>query len=134
MSDYQAEYEAYMKWLAELKAGDDVFVKPHYDAAYPAKVARVTKTQIMVQNKNLVGSNYEAKFRKDGSLISSDSWHTTKLMRPTDELRELYEITALFVKARRLWENIVLPKNVEQLKEIIAVIEKYQKPKSTKDA
>jgi hypothetical protein len=133
-NDIQSEHEAYTKWLSELKPGDDAYILPRFATMICCKVSRVTATQIIVTRSNLVGSGYETKFRKnDGGVVGGSIWDSTQLIRPTDELRERFNIACLTKKARRLWENVVLPQNAEQLKEIIAVLEKYKNPDSTKE-
>jgi len=128
-----SDFETYTKWLSELKAGDKVFIQSRYDSVYPCKVVRTTATQIIVIRLNLVGCNHEVKYRKDdGRLVGGGIWNGTQIIRPTDEICEKYEIYRMISNIRNLWENVALPNDSGQLKEIAAVLLRYQKPKEEK--
>ena len=65
-----------MKELKDLKAGDDVLVTGTFHRRI-AKVDKVTKTQIVVNN---------ARFRRDsGWQCGSDRWNVRKISVPTEK-------------------------------------------------
>lgn len=65
-----------MKELKDLIAGDDVLVVGRYRRCI-AKIDKVTKTQIVVNN---------ARFRRDSGLqCGSDRWNVRKISVPTEK-------------------------------------------------
>lgn len=114
------------EWLQRLKEGDEVFVSQRFGPHTPARVARTTKTQIIIERKNLMGTVTEDRYRRvDGWYITSDRWASTYLIPPTDELRLKFKICHLRAKANNLREKMVLPNTEAELLDLIEVLSKY---------
>ena len=115
------------EWLKTLKADDEVFITARYGGALShGIVSRVTKTMIMIGNKNGTGEFYESKFnRETGSSVGSDTWSRVFLIKPTEKIVEQVLMAKLINKANRLYKDMVIPKEKEALKEFINIIVKY---------
>lgn len=113
------------EWLKSLAAGDEVFATSSgfSRGEVPAKgqVAKTNKTQIVVNF-----GHYEKRFSsRDGRLIGGDRWSFSCLVQATDELREQVAVVQLHRKAKRLLENVVVPKDRASIEALIAVIEPF---------
>jgi hypothetical protein len=73
------------EWLDGLKEGDEVVLVSHHARRRIARVARVTKTQIVV---GAVGMKFR---RQDGRMVGGDAWTRSRISKPTPELRARVE-------------------------------------------
>ena len=78
------------KWLNSLKVGDEVAISTRFSGYEIQKVAKLTKTQIIIRVKHATNTNYyDLRFRKsDGGRVSSMVWFTKHLEKPTDAVRK----------------------------------------------
>lgn len=109
-----SQFERAKQWRSELKAGDEAVVRSgHYSEGQIVKVARVTATQVII-NDNL-------RFRKDNGrkVGESDVWHRTYLEELTDEVRGRIRHASLASALGRIkWEALSL----EVLEAVVAAI------------
>lgn len=106
------------EWREGLKSGDEVFVSQRYGGApVPAKVTRVTPTQIVIDIWK------DAKFKRStGRLIGGSTWDSRYLIQPTDKNRERAQIAFLKAKARRIVDKMKFPEDRGTLEAMIAAL------------
>ena len=113
-----------MKELKDLVAGDDVLVVGRYRRCI-AKIDKVTKTQIVVNN---------ARFRRDsGWQCGSDSWNIRRISVPTE--KEISDI-----KEENLRETLIYSissfdfkrLSTDELKQVYNIVKGKEKMKKNK--
>ena len=113
------------EWLAQLKAGDELFSTQNYgEPCKPDVVSRTTRTMIFVR----VNDRCEAAYRrKDGRSVGRDSYSTQFIRQPDDALRERFALRQMMNKARMLRERLAIPQDRPTLTRLIAALEPFVK-------
>jgi len=116
------------EWLAQLKAGDKVYVSGN-NAGRIVKISRITKTQIIVEYKSsgVKPCSIERFRRSNGISIGGNVWNHNLLCKLTPELREELYLKKLQNKAAYLIKNIEIPKTKAELLEFNNIISKFVK-------
>jgi hypothetical protein len=109
------------KWLEQLKAGDEVAMSRQYGKLpMLASIDKVTETQIIVKDPR---GSWLTRFRRsDGRVVGAASWGTTRIVQPSDELRQQIEVGSLQQKVSRLIVEITIPEDKENLLKLIDVL------------
>jgi hypothetical protein len=117
------------EWLEQLKSGDEVYVSVRIGTPQKGEVTRLTKAQIFVTTRKLFcgNANESAFHKKSGYSVGGGIWHSTTLLRPTDELRERWEVDVLKRKATKLRDSLSIPQTKAELLEFIGLLSKFSK-------
>ena len=112
-------------WTEDLKPGDMVVVKgyDHRSEGTPAKVGRLTATQVVVE----LPRGYEARFRKkDGwGVGQSSSWRRNWLVEMTPILEHHFALISARRKVRKaLEESTEGSYPLEVWRELLAILER----------
>lgn len=102
-----------MSWLEELKPGDSVVVSAGLGKESIGKVARVTKTMIILDS----GSRFE-RGRFGSSVGSGSSFHRSHLTEATSEARDRVRHAKLANSLRRVDWNTLSIETLERVYEI----------------
>jgi hypothetical protein len=111
-----------MESLENLKVGDKVF----YDSSSTlgiSKITRLTKTQIIISN----GQRFR---KKNGWLVGDNTWAITKIKMLTPKRVETVALLKLKREATLLRDNLIIPKDKENLEKLIVVLKPFVKNKS----
>lgn len=97
LEEYQAKEQERLKWLAEIKVGDEVAIDgSRYGNAYYrlARVERVTPTLIVVGE-----TRYH---KKNGNEVGGDKWHPVNLVKPDEKVRSWVKRQSLLAAAKKI--------------------------------
>lgn len=84
------------EWLNSLEVGNVVAVGYGYGNDYVLrKVKRITKTIIVVSARNVVGVEYEQKFKKTNGFLQSSDYSRDFITKPTQEILDGIEYKQL---------------------------------------
>jgi len=125
-------FDSHRKWLSELKPGDEVYCSQEFGApAFRAKVARRTKTLIIVAHKfrRLDGKvvETESRFRAQDGHTPGTGYGGGHLIQPTDEVRERVEIAHLKARVNFLRNHISTPGDKPTLLAMIEALQPFVK-------
>lgn len=85
-----------MEWLLNLNKGDKV-IEVNHPWETILTVSRTTKTQIIIEDENMMGNKVFYKFRKDtGRAVGAEGFHSTYITEATEE-----RVTKLRAKIKR---------------------------------
>ena len=111
-------------WLNELKVGDTVYIS--CDGTFARKkVSKLTSTQIVVEYKNASNVGYEVRFnRKNGKMLGSNLWHTSYIVKATDEILNKIRYNEMKSITKRKLDNLdVCKMSIEQLYKLNSVLD-----------
>ena len=109
----------YEDWLKSLKPGDKVAIETITGGHVLRKVARLTKTQIVLDNS-------QKFYISSGMLIGGWShYRSTSIIPVTAEIKEVMERSTLIYNIRK---SIINGLSTESLRQILSIIESEMRP------
>lgn len=112
------EHIEYKDWLKSLKPGDKVAIDTITGGYVLRKVARLTKTQIVLDN-------LQKFYISNGYLVEGSFYHKTSIIPVTAEIKETIEISTLIYKIKK---SNLYDISVESLRQILSIIESETRP------
>ena len=108
----------YKDWLQSLKTGDDVAIETITGGYVLREVARLTKTQIVLDN-------LQKFYISSGQLVGGSHYRSTSIIPVTAEIKETIERSTLIYNIRKshLYEI-----STESLRQILSIIESETRP------
>ena len=108
----------YKDWLQSLKTGDDVAIETITGGYVLRKVARLTKTQIVLDNS-------QKFYISSGLIVGGTHYRCTSIIPVTAEIRETIERSILIynIKKSHLYDI-----STESLRQILSIIESETRP------
>ncbi len=103
----------YKEWLQSLKPGDKVAIDTITGGYVFRKVARLTKTQIVLDN-------LQKFYISSGQLVGGSHYRSTIIIPVTAEIKEVMERSTLIYNIRK---SIINGLSTESLRQILSIIE-----------
>ena len=108
----------YKDWLKSLKPGDKFAIETITGSYVLRKVARLTKTQIVLDN-------CQKFYISSGLLVGGSHYRSTRIIPVTAEIKEIMERSTLIynIKKSHLYDI-----SIESLRQILSIIESEARP------
>ena len=108
----------YKDWLKSLKPGDKFAIETITGSYVLRKVARLTKTQIVLDNS-------QKFYISSGLLVGGSHYRSTRIIPVTAEIKEVIERSKLIynIKKSHLYDI-----SIESLRQILSIIESEARP------
>ena len=108
----------YKDWLKSLKPGDKFAIETITGSYVLRKVARLTKTQIVLDNS-------QKFYISSGLIVGGSFYHKTSIIPITAEIKETIERSKLIynIKKSHLYDI-----SIESLRQILSIIESEARP------
>ena len=108
----------YKDWLQSLKTGDDVAIETITGGYVLREVARLTKTQIVLDN-------LQKFYISSGQLVGGSHYRSTSIIPVTAEIKETIERSTLIYGIRK---SHLYDISTESLRQILSIIESETRP------
>ena len=108
----------YKDWLQSLKTGDDVAIETITGGYVLREVARLTKTQIVLDNLHKF-------YISSGQLVGGSHYRSTSIIPVTAEIKETIERSTLIYGIRK---SHLYDISTESLRQILSIIESETRP------
>ena len=108
----------YKDWLKSLKPGDKVAIETITGGHVLRKVARLTKTQIVLDNS-------QKFYISSGQLVGGSHYRSTSIIPVTAEMKETIERSTLIYNIRK---SHLYDISTESLRQILYIIESETRP------
>lgn len=108
----------YEDWLQSLKPGDKVAIETITGGHVLRKVARLTKTQIVLDN-------LQKFYISSGLIVGGSSYRSTSIIPVTAEIKETIERSTLIYNIRK---SHLYDISTESLRQILSIIESETRP------
>jgi len=108
----------YKDWLKSLKPGDKVAIETITGGYVLRKVARLTKTQIVLDN-------LQKFYISSGLIVGGSSYRSTSIIPVTAEIKEVMERSILIYNIRK---SHLYDISTESLRQILSIIESEARP------
>ena len=112
------EHIEYKDWLKSLKPGDKVAIETITGGHVLRKVARLTKTQIVLDNS-------QKFYISSGLLVGGSHYRSTRIIPVTAEIKEIMERSTLIYNIRK---SHLYDISTESLRQILSIIESETRP------
>lgn len=108
----------YKDWLQSLKPGDKFAIETITGSYVLRKVARLTKTQIVLDNS-------QKFYISSGLIVGGSHYRSTRIIPVTAEIKEVIERSKLIynIKKSHLYDI-----SIESLRQILSIIESEARP------
>ena len=108
----------YKDWLKSLKPGDKFAIETITGSYVLRKVARLTKTQIVLDNS-------QKFYISSGLIVGGSHYRSTRIIPVTAEIKEVIERSKLIynIKKSHLYDI-----SIESLRQILSIIESEARP------
>ncbi len=108
----------YKDWLQSLKPGDKVAIETITGGHVLRKVARLTKTQIVLDNS-------QKFYISSGLIVGGSHYRSTRIIPVTAEIKEIMERSTLIYNIRK---SHLYDISIESLRQILSIIESEMRP------
>ena len=108
----------YTEWLKSLKPGDKVAVETITGGPVFRKVARITKTQIVLDN-------CQKFYISSGIIVGGSFYRRIRILPVTAEIKETVERSTLIYRIKKSHLSAV---SIESLRKILSIIERETRP------
>lgn len=108
----------YKDWLQSLKPGDKVAIETITGGHVLRKVARLTKTQIVLDN-------LQKFYISSGLIVGGSSYRSTSIIPVTAEIKETIERSTLIYNIKK---SHIYDISTESLRKILSIIESETRP------
>lgn len=108
----------YKDWLKSLKPGDKFAIETITGSYVLRKVARLTKTQIVLDNS-------QKFYISSGLLVGGSHYRSTRIIPVTAEIKEIMERSTLIYNIRK---SHLYDISTESLRQILSIIESEARP------
>jgi len=108
----------YKDWLKSLKPGDKFAIETITGSYVLRKVARLTKTQIVLDN-------CQKFYISSGLLVGGSHYRSTRIIPVTAEIKEIMERSTLIYNIRK---SHLYDISTESLRQILSIIESETRP------
>ena len=108
----------YKDWLKSLKPGDKFAIETITGSYVLRKVARLTKTQIVLDNS-------QKFYISSGLLVGGSHYRSTRIIPVTAEIKEIMERSTLIYNIRK---SHLYDISTESLRQILSIIESETRP------
>ena len=108
----------YEDWLKSLKPGDKVAIETITGGHVLRKVARLTKTQIVLDNS-------QKFYISSGLIVGGSHYRSTRIIPVTAEIKEVMERSTLIYNIRK---SHLYDISTESLRQILSIIESETRP------
>ena len=108
----------YEDWLKSLKPGDKVAIETITAGYVFRKVARLTKTQIVLDNS-------QKFYISSGLIVGGSHYRSTRIIPVTAEIKEIMERSTLIYNIRK---SHLYDISTESLRQILSIIESEARP------
>ena len=108
----------YKDWLKSLKPGDKFAIETITGSYVLRKVARLTKTQIVLDNS-------QKFYISSGLLVGGSHYRSTSIIPVTAEMKEVMERSTLIYNIRK---SHLYDISTESLRQILSIIESETRP------
>ena len=108
----------YKDWLKSLKPGDKFAIETITGSYVLRKVARLTKTQIVLDN-------CQKFYISSGLLVGGSHYRSTRIIPVTAEIKEIMERSTLIYNIRK---SHLYDISIESLRQILSIIESEARP------
>ena len=108
----------YKDWLQSLKPGDKVAIDTITGGYVLRKVARITKTQIVLDNS-------QKFYISSGLIVGGSFYHKTSIIPITAEMKEIVEKSTLIYRIKKSDINGL---SIESLRQILSIIDSETMP------
>jgi hypothetical protein len=109
---------SYIDWLKNLKPGDKVAIETITGGYVIKKIARLTKTQIVLEN-------CQKFYISSGLLVGGSALRRTSIMPVAAEIKEAIEKSTLIHKISKSHLHSI---SIESLTKILSIIESETRP------
>jgi len=108
----------YKDWLKSLKPGDKFAIETITGSYVLRKVARLTKTQIVLDNS-------QKFYISSGLIVGGSHYRSTRIIPVTAEIKEIMERSTLIYNIRK---SHLYDISTESLRQILSIIESEARP------
>jgi len=108
----------YKDWLKSLKPGDKFAIETITGSYVLRKVARLTKTQIVLDNS-------QKFYISSGLIVGGSHYRSTRIIPVTAEIKEIMERSTLIYNIRK---SHLYDISTESLRQILSIIESETRP------
>ena len=108
----------YKEWLKSLKPGDEVAIETITGGYVLRTVARLTKTQIVLDNS-------QKFYISSGLIVGGSHYRSTRIIPVTAEIKEIMERSTLIYNIRK---SHLYDISTESLRKILSIIESEMRP------
>lgn len=108
----------YKEWLKSLKPGDKFAIETITGSYVLRKVARLTKTQIVLDNS-------QKFYISSGLIVGGSHYLSTRIIPVTAEIKEIMERSTLIYNIRK---SHLYDISTESLRKILSIIESEMRP------
>jgi len=108
----------YKDWLKSLKPGDKFAIETITGSYVLRKVARLTKTQIVLDNS-------QKFYISSGLIVGGSHYRSTRIIPVTAEIKEVMERSTLIYNIRK---SHLYDISTESLRQILSIIESETRP------
>ena len=112
------EHIEYKDWLKSLKPGDKFAIETITGSYVLRKVARLTKTQIVLDNS-------QKFYISSGLIVGGSHYRSTRIIPVTAEMKEVMERSTLIYNIRK---SHLYDISIESLRQILSIIESETRP------